>query len=55
MLMAGKPLNLREYAEIDVYWYRELGTALAAWADGRGQKRAIDQQMAQATASHRKP
>ena len=47
------PLNLAEYAEIDVYWYRELGAALAAWNEGRSQKRDIAQRLAQATASHR--
>jgi len=51
--LARSPLNLREYAEIDVYWYRELRAALGAWEDGRAQKRELDRLMAQATASHR--
>lgn len=53
-MLARTPLNLREYAETDVYWYRELRAALGAWEDGRAQKRELDQLMAQATASHRK-
>lgn len=39
------PLNLWEYEQVDVYWYRELRAALAAEAEGRAARVTMNREL----------